>query len=91
VAIQRGPIVYAAEAIDNDGAVLDLSIEADPDFEAAFNSDLLGGVTIIRGRAARTAGAGLSRHQLIAIPYFAWANRGPGEMAVWLPALSDNQ
>lgn len=23
--------------------------------------------------------------ELIAVPYFAWANRGPGEMAVWLP------
>ena len=24
-------------------------------------------------------------HQLVAIPYFAWANRGMGEMEVWLP------
>jgi DUF1680 family protein len=24
-------------------------------------------------------------HDFMAVPYFAWANRGPGEMAVWLP------
>ncbi len=88
VALQRGPLVYAAEAIDNDGAVLDLAIESDPQFEAVFEPDLLGGITVIRGRAARSAWAGPSRHRLVAVPYFAWANRGPGEMAVWLPALS---
>ncbi len=91
VALQRGPLVYAAEAIDNDGAVLDLSVEAEPDFEAAFEPELLGGVVVVRGRAARTAWAGPSRHELVAIPYFAWANRGSGEMAVWLPMLGDPQ
>lgn len=88
VALQRGPLVYAAEAIDNDGGVLDLFIEAQPDFEATFEPDLLGGVTVIRGRAARRSWAGPSRHQLVLIPYFSWANRGAGEMAVWLPTLS---
>lgn len=88
VALQRGPLVYAAEAIDNDGGVLDLFIEAQPDFEATFEPDMLGGVTVIRGRAARRSWAGPSRHQLVLVPYFAWANRGAGEMAVWLPTLS---
>ncbi len=91
VALQRGPLVYAAEAVDNDGSVLDLSIESEPEFEAEFEADLLGGVTIIRGRAARSAWAGPSRHELVAIPYFAWANRGPGEMVVWLPVLGTAQ
>ena len=53
VALQRGPLVYAAEAIDNDGSVLDLFIETQPDFEATFEEDLPGGLTVIRGRAAR--------------------------------------
>jgi hypothetical protein len=87
VAIQRGPLVYAAEAVDNDGSVLDLSIDAEPAFEAAFDPDLLGGLVVVTGSAARTAGTGPSRHTLVAIPYFAWANRGAGEMAVWLPQL----
>jgi len=89
VALQRGPLVYAAEAIDNDGSVLDLFIETQPDFEATFEEDMLGGVTVIRGRAARRSWAGPSRHQLVAIPYFAWANRGAGEMAVWLPTFAN--
>jgi DUF1680 family protein len=91
VALQRGPLVYAAEAIDNDGSVLDLFIETQPDFEASFEEDMLGGLTVIRGRAARRSWAGPSRHQLVVIPYFAWANRGPGEMAVWLPTIGDSR
>jgi len=91
VALQRGPLVYAAEAIDNDGSVLDLFIETQPDFEATFEADELGGVTVIRGRGARRSWAGPSRHQLVLIPYFAWANRGPGEMAVWLPTFAHSR
>jgi DUF1680 family protein len=91
VALQRGPLVYAIEGIDNDGGALDLFLESAPALEAAFEPDMLGGVTVIRGRAARRSWAGPSRHALVAIPYFTWANRGPGEMTVWLPALSDNQ
>ncbi len=91
LALQRGPLVYAAEAIDNDGSVLDLFIETQPDFEATFEADELGGVTVIRGRGARRSWAGPSRHQLVLVPYFAWANRGPGEMAVWLPTFADSR
>jgi len=89
VAIQRGPLVYAAEAVDNDGSVLDLSIESEPGFEATFDPDLLGGLVVIRGNAARANATGPSRHELVAIPYFAWANRGAGEMAVWLAQLDE--
>jgi DUF1680 family protein len=91
VALQRGPLVYAVEAIDNDRAVLDLFLEAQPDFDATFEPDLLGGITVIRARAARRTWAGPSRHQLVAIPYFAWANREAGEMAVWLPMLGETR
>lgn len=42
---------------------------------------LPGGVTVVRGEGLR----GGEAFELIAVPYFAWANRGPGEMAVWLP------
>lgn len=38
-----------------------------------IRNDLLNGVTVIKGQA------------FMAIPYYAWAHRGPGEMAVWLP------
>ena len=81
VALERGPLVYAAEWIDNDGSVLNLVVPDDAAFEEEHRSDLLGGVTVVR--AAATDQAGRPR-RLTAIPYYAWSHRGPGEMAVWL-------
>ena len=79
VALQRGPLVFAFEGIDNGGRVSDLILPEDVALTAEFRPDLLGG-----GVTIRTSGAE-ERHRGIAIPYFAWANRGAGQMAVWLP------
>jgi len=38
-------------------------------------------MTVIEGTASRNG----TEVPFRAIPYFAWANRGEGEMAVWLP------
>jgi DUF1680 family protein len=84
-AIQRGPLVYALEGVDNGGKVLDLSLPLDATFTPTFKSDLLGGVTTLSTTVAVTATDGRSADRAItAIPYFAWANRGRGEMAVWI-------
>lgn len=80
LAIQRGPLVYAVEAIDNGGRALDLALPADAPLTAEHRRDMLGGVTVVRGQASRAS----EPLELLAVPYFAWANRGPGEMAVWL-------
>lgn len=86
VALQRGPLVYAAEAADNDGAVLDLRLPPGARFDAEWRDDLLGGVMTAVGPAERVLPGGPRvPHRLVLVPYFAWANRGPGEMAVWLP------
>jgi DUF1680 family protein len=71
VALQRGPVVYALEAIDNGGKVLDTALPTAP-ITQAFQPDLLGGVEVLHAAA------------LTFVPYYAWANRGPGEMAVWI-------
>ncbi len=98
VALQRGPLVYCLEAVDNGGHVGNLVIPADSPLEAEHRAELLGGVTVIRGPALaveRTAWAtllyqpsrsvpGLRRVEFTAVPYFANANREPGEMMVWL-------
>lgn len=76
VALQRGPLVYCAEWADNNGKVTNLSVPLAAGFKPQFQKDLLSGVTVIYG-------AGLT-----AIPYFAWANRGKGEMTVWFPQES---
>lgn len=76
VALERGPIVYAFEAADNDGKVLGKSLPADATLTSEHVPDLLGGVSVVRA----TAGQGT----LTAVPYCVWSNRGPGEMAVWM-------
>lgn len=82
VALQRGPLVYAIEGVDNGGTVHDLTIDPAAAFASHFQSDLLGGVVAVTGPAWR----GDQEVTVTAIPYFAWANRGDGEMAVWIPA-----
>jgi len=72
-AIQRGPIVYCLEAVDNGGKTSGLTLPLDAALTHAFKADLLGGVDVIGGPS------------VTAIPYFAWANRGRGEMTVWIP------
>ncbi len=82
VALMRGPIVYCVEGVDNGGSVLDLSVPDDSEFQVEYKSDLLNGVTVIKGNAVNKSGR---QQELTAIPYYAWAHRGNGEMSVWLP------
>jgi len=81
LAIQRGPVVYAIEAIDNGGTALDVALPEGADLTTEYLPEMLGGVTVVRGIGRR----GGAEFELLAVPYFAWSNRGPGEMAVWLP------
>jgi uncharacterized protein len=91
VALQRGPLVYCAEWPDNPGGhVRNLMLHDEAKLAAEFKPDLLNGVTVIKGRAVGFVydedGKLQKRQQaFLAIPYYAWANRGPGEMAVWIP------
>jgi DUF1680 family protein len=77
VALQRGPIVYALEAIDNGDHALDLVIPRAAPLRSRFRADLLNGVEVINGQ-------GEGSRPFVAIPYYAWGNRGQGEMAVWI-------
>jgi uncharacterized protein len=91
VALQRGPIVYAAEWPDNpDARVRNLRLPDDVALAREFRPALLNGVEVITGQAVShvvdAQGSTQSRTQpFTAIPYYAWANRGPGEMTVWIP------
>jgi len=79
VAIERGPIVYCAEGIDNGGRALNIVLPDDIEFTVEHNKELLGGVTVIRGKANTK-----KQKPFMAIPYYAWSHRGVGEMQVWL-------
>jgi uncharacterized protein len=91
VSIERGPVVYAAEWVDNpDGKVRNLMLPDSEPLHAEFKADLLKGVEVIKAK-----GIALSRddkdslirtpEEITAIPYYAWANRGAGQMMVWFP------
>ena len=79
VALERGPLVYCVEGVDNGGQALELTLSGQASFHTEWKSDLLGGVNRIR-----IAQPGSPAPEIVAIPYYAWAHRGIGEMALWL-------
>ena len=95
VALQHGPVVYCLEAADNGTALDTLSLPRNAVLEAGV-SETLPGITVLRGQAQRLSTEGwddlLYRMDapspvavpITAVPYFAWDNRAPGEMRVWL-------
>jgi len=91
VAVQRGPLMYALEWADQaDQKALNLMIAGEPEFSYAFNAGLLNGVGVIsaKGYSLKSELDGSIAKtpvDLKAIPYYAWANRGRGEMTVWIP------
>ncbi len=94
VALQRGPIVYCLEWPDNpDGHVTSLVLDEKAEMQATFIPDLLNGVEVItaKGTSVRQTLKGIEAGEnqgITAIPYCAWANRGAGEMLVWIPEKS---
>jgi DUF1680 family protein len=90
IALQRGPIVYAAEWADSpDRHVRNILLREDQPLQAEWKPKLLKGVTVLEGKvtAYRYDAAHKLQHSDVsfaAIPYYAWANRGPGQMEVWI-------
>jgi uncharacterized protein len=78
IAIERGPIVYCLEGVDNPD-IDQLAITDNTQFTAHFNRELLNGVEIISGNDPS------ADEQFTAIPYYAWNNRGADKMKVWVP------
>jgi len=89
VALERGPLVYCLEAVDNDDSVYDIVLPANAEMKAEHRDDLLGGVTVLTGTAQRAVRdaegtTSLRPTTITAIPYYAWAHRDVGEMEVWI-------
>lgn len=96
IALQSGPIVYALEWKDNPGVkVRNLMVADDAPISTELKPELLGGVKVLKG-TAQTVQANedgkptVTKHEFTAIPYYAWANRGRGEMTVWIPNSVDS-
>ena len=99
IAVRRGPVVYCLESCDlpADVGVDDVWLRPDGEFRAVHDPSTLEGVTVIEatlGVGSQREWEGLYRPLQQAperevavrlVPYFAWGNRGPSEMTVWLP------
>ncbi len=90
VAIERGPLVYCIEGADHEGTVRPMWLADNVTLAAEHKSDLLGGVTVLKGEASAVYrsedGTVRSRPKAITmIPYYAWCHRGANEMVVWIP------
>ncbi|HEX7906010.1 MAG TPA: beta-L-arabinofuranosidase domain-containing protein [Chitinophagaceae bacterium] len=91
IAIQRGPMIYCAEWVDNNGRTSNLVLPLQTTYTSIFKPELLNGITIIKAEAVAVITDTLAntirteRKPFVAIPYYAWANRGKGEMTVWFP------
>lgn len=91
MAVECGPIVYCAEWPDNSFNVLSLLMNQHPQFEVVERPDLLYGLNQIKTPVQTLEYDEQGRlvvkdQELTLIPYYAWAHRGPGNMAVWLPS-----
>lgn len=90
VCIEKGPVVYCAEWPDNPGfSVRSLLVNQEPVF-GVYHSDELCGIdkitTPARTMSFDKAGRLVTEDvTLTLIPYYAWCQRGSGEMTVWLP------
>ncbi|MGQ9479737.1 MAG: glycoside hydrolase family 127 protein [Thermoproteota archaeon] len=99
VVLARGPIVYCLEGADNkEFNVWDLSIPTDAEIRAEWIPSLLDGVMVLKGEGYVSnsdwkqdylyrdlnSNVELRRVDFTAIPYYAWANREPGSMTVWI-------
>jgi len=99
-AVMRGPIVYCLESVDlpKEVALENVRLPRTPQWSVRHEPHLLRGVTVLEtefhvatdagpwtGLYRRLAPIGPRRVRAKLIPYYAWCNRGPSDMTVWLP------
>lgn len=96
-AITRGPLVYCLEEVDNGKDLHQILLPAQMEFSARWEQALLGGVMVVEAQGLRLAEEEHALYQAAAplrqvpvplrwVPYYAWNNRGVGEMMVWIHA-----
>jgi uncharacterized protein len=99
VAVQRGPLVYCLEQADNGSELHNIRLPHDATFRLISGSGLFAGKTLLQAQGGRRASVQASQQPLYHynppvedtvpqtltfVPYFTWANRGEGEMRVWV-------
>lgn len=98
VAVTRGPLVYCLEETDNGKNLSGIYLEEDADFAIKEEPELLKGIVTIETQGKKVSQKGWNGETLYRtyqgknydpcslkfIPYYAWTNRGVGEMTVWV-------
>jgi DUF1680 family protein len=96
VALQRGPLVYCLEQIDQELPLSGVALPQSAELAGQAEPELLGGVVTLVGAAEaleqegwegvlyRTAPPATQAGAITAIPYYAWDSRAPGRMRVWV-------
>lgn len=96
VSLQRGPLMYCAEWADNMGKTSNLILPQATVLQPVFQSNMLNGIMTLQGQAIAVQvdtvhnSVITNQQPFVAIPYYAWANRGKGEMQVWIPQQLKN-
>lgn len=90
LAVERGPLVYCAEWVDNSALDLFSVLMPRKPQLSVIDEKAPGGANMIAVGVQKVAYDADGRMQtqdatLKLIPYYAWANRGQGKMMVWLP------
>lgn len=91
-AFQRGPMVYCLEGPDNkDGLVQNIMVDKNATAQVVFKKDKLNDIDQLEvpgsstKRKLNSDDLEHTEQKVVAIPYYAWANRGPSDMSVWIP------
>jgi uncharacterized protein len=85
MAIERGPMVFCAEWPDCEpGQVFDLLFDPRAELKPSFEAGLFGGATVLAAEARSMTNPAAPARAVRLVPYHLWANRGVGEMSVWL-------
>lgn len=80
VALGVGPMVFCLEETDN-GPVREMKVNISVKPVFAFEQEILGGVGTVKFAVSDETGI---PREVKAVPYYSWANRGKGEMTVWI-------
>ncbi|HUS01347.1 MAG TPA: beta-L-arabinofuranosidase domain-containing protein, partial [Chitinophagaceae bacterium] len=84
VALQRGPLIYCGEWVDNNGSTSNIIFPNDIQFRTEF-SNLFNGIMVLKSEVNKLNSSNntvMIKQPFIAVPYYAWANRGRGEMQI---------
>jgi len=89
VAIQRGPMIYCIEGMDNAGRAVNIVLPKTAELTTVKQNVLSEQVVSIQGEATvlTVSPSGddvkTEKKKITAIPYYTWNNRGSGQMLVW--------